>query len=261
MNAPARRDERHPTWSRASGIIFGILLIAVGVVLLAINAFGYVLPVDFGRIGWPMFVIAPGLVLLIAGLLMSNDAGIGLSVAGGIVTMVGVILAYQSATDHWSSWAYAWALLAPTAVGAAMVLWGIFHGRGGVIRQGLGGLGVGLVLFIVGFGFFEGVLNIGDDRGLAPLGRQALPVALIVAGALLVLSRLMPRREPQRAHGGWGPSKWGPGGPETYPAPPPPGPTAAPWDPPIQPPPSPAASVDTSTTTATAPDSDREARP
>jgi hypothetical protein len=276
VNAPANRQDSHPTWSRASGIVFGVLLIAAGIVLLAVNTFGLVLPFDFGQVGWPIFVIGPGIVLLIAGLLTGNDAGIGLSVAGGIVTMVGVILAYQSATDHWSSWAYAWALLAPTAVGAAMVLWGVFHGRWGVIRQGLGGLGIGLVLFIVGFGFFEGVLNIGGERGLAPLGRQALPVALIIAGALLVLSRLIPRREPRRAYSGWGPSNWGPdrwgpdrwgsdsrapSGPETYPAPPPPGPTAAPWEQPMQPPPPSPTAVETSTTTVNAPVSDREERP
>ena len=75
-----------------------------------------------------------------------------------------------------------------------MFLWGLVHRRGTVIRQGLGGLGVGIVLFVVGFAFFEGVLNIGGGRGLAPLGRQILPVALIAAGALIIISRFWPRR-------------------------------------------------------------------
>ncbi|HUR15856.1 MAG TPA: DUF5668 domain-containing protein [Candidatus Limnocylindrales bacterium] len=247
MSAPSRRHHQdHPTWSRASGVVFGILLIAIGAVLLAVNTFGMVLPFELGRVGWPVFVIAPGVVLLVAGLLTDNDAGIGLSVAGGMVTMVGAILAYQSATDHWSSWAYAWALIAPTAVGAAMLLWGIFHGRMGVVRQGVSGLGLGLVLFLVGFGFFEGVLNIGGERGLAGLGRQALPVALILVGVLLVISRLMPSREPRRVASDWAPA----GGPNAYgiqpPAatPTPPGPqghgplppTPAPWDRPAPPP-------------------------
>lgn len=186
-------------WSRASGIAVGLLLIGAGAVLLAVNTFGIELPFDLGRIGWPVFVIAPGVALLIIGLITTNEAGIGLAVAGGIVTTVGLILAYQSATEHWTSWAYAWALIAPTSVGAAMLLWGIFHGRGDLVRQGLSGLGVGLVLFIVGFAFFEGVLNLGGERGLAPLGRQALPVALIVAGVLVVLSRLWPQRRPEPA--------------------------------------------------------------
>ena len=239
MSAPARRHEQsHSTWSRASGVVFGILLIALGAVLLAVNTFGLVLPFDVGRLGWPIFVIAPGVVLLVIGLLINNEAGIGLSVAGSIVTMVGAILAYQSTTDHWSSWAYAWALIAPTAVGAGMLLWGIFHGRMGIIRQGLSGVGLGLVVFIIGFGFFEGVLNIGGERGLAGLARQALPVALILAGVLLVISRLIPNRDRPRRYGDWAPG----GGPNAYvmqppapghmpaPAPQPPPATSAPWD-------------------------------
>ncbi len=87
-----------------------------------------------------------------------------------------------------------------------MLLWGIFHGRVSLVRQGLSGLGVGLVLFVVGFAFFEGVLNLGGERGLAPLGRQALPIALIAAGVLVVISRLLPRRHQQSGpQTGWPP--------------------------------------------------------
>jgi len=186
-------------WSRTSGIVVGLLLIGAGAVLLAVNTFNMVLPFDLGRVGWPMFVIAPGLALLVIGLITAGAAGTGLAVAGGIVTTVGLILAYQYSTDHWTSWAYAWALMAPTSVGAAMLLWGVVHGRGDLVRQGLSGLGVGLVLFIVGFALFEGVLQLGGERGLAPLGRQALPVALIAAGVLVVLSRVWPRRGPEPA--------------------------------------------------------------
>lgn len=194
MSVPERRQNGAAIWSRASGIVLGLLLIVAGLVLLAVNVFGLVLPFDIDRIGWPVFVIVPGLALVVVGLITSGEAGVGLAVAGAIVATVGAILAYQSSTDHWSSWAYAWALIAPTAVGAAMFLWGLFHRRGDLVRQGFSGFAVGLVLFLVGFAFFEGVLGLGGDRGLAPLGRQALPVALIVAGVLIVLSRLWPRR-------------------------------------------------------------------
>lgn len=198
-------------WSRASAVVGGLLLIGAGALLLAVNSFDLQLPFDFGRIGWPVFVIAPGVALLIVGLVGRGEAGVGLSVAGGIVTTVGLILAYQSATDHWSSWAYAWALIAPTSVGLSMLLWGTFHRSASVARQGLSGLGVGLVLFIVGFAFFEGVLNLGGTRGLAPLGRQALPLALIGAGVLVIVSRLWPRsRTAPPMSGGWG-SGWGSG--------------------------------------------------
>ncbi len=209
-------------WSRTSGIIVGLLLIVAGAILLAVNTFNMVLPFDLGRVGWPVFVIAPGLALLVIGLITAGEAGTGLAVAGGIVTTVGLILSYQYSTDHWTSWAYAWALIAPTSVGAAMLLWGIFPGRGDVARQGLSGLGVGLIIFIIGFAFFEGVLHLGGERGLAPLGRQALPVALIAAGVLVVLTRLWPRRRPERvAYTEWPPQSnppWSTGGPPVQPS-------------------------------------------
>ncbi len=217
-------------WSRASTIVGGLLLIGLGAVLMAVNTFGVRLPFEFGQIGWPVFVIAPGAALLIIGLIASGEAGVGLAVAGGIVTTVGLILTYQSATDHWTSWAYAWALIAPTSVGASMLLWGIFHRRATVVRQGISGLGVGLVLFIVGFAFFEGVLGLGGGRGLAPLGRQALPVALIVAGVLIVLSRLWPWSRSVASYAGWESHGWtAQAGPPREGPPPVPPESPAPW--------------------------------
>jgi len=85
-----------------------------------------------------------------------------------------------------------------------MLVWGLLHRRGGVARDGLGALAVGVVLFLVGFAFFEGLLNIGGERGWAPLGRQALPLALIAAGVLLILTRLWTGGR-QRRWGDWQP--------------------------------------------------------
>lgn len=187
-------QERENRWSRVSAVVVGLLLIAVGVVFLAVQSLGWQLPFDLGRVGWPLFIVAPGAVLLVVGLTLPAEPGVGLSIAGGIVTTVGLLLAYQSVYDHYASWAYAWALVAPTSVGAAMVLWSLLHGRGDIARGGIGALAVGLILFLAGFAFFEGVLNIGGDRGLAPLGRQALPIALIAAGILIIVTRLWPGR-------------------------------------------------------------------
>jgi hypothetical protein len=187
-------QNRETDWSRWAAIALGLLLIVGGLLLIAIQYFGLVLPFDLGSFGWPIWVIAPGVLILVIGVLTPAEPGAGLAIAGSIVTAVGVLLAYQYSTNHFASWAYAWALVAPGGVGVGMILWGLLHLRGGMVRSGLGTLAVGLVLFLLGFAFFEGVLHIGGERGLAPLGRQALPIALIVAGAALVLTRLWPRR-------------------------------------------------------------------
>ena len=187
-------NNREPGWSRGATVAVGLLLIVGGAILLAVQYLGWALPFDLGRLGWPLWIIGPGVAILVIGLITPEEPGAGLAIAGSIITTAGLILAYQSVTDHFASWAYAWALAAPGGVGVGMILWGMLHLRGAMVRSGLATLGVGLVLFLVGFAFFEGLLHIGGERGIAPLGRQALPIALIVAGAILILTRLWPRR-------------------------------------------------------------------
>lgn len=192
MDEHEQRRRQRSERSGALPIVVGLLLIGAGVIFLVMQAYAIELPFDLGRVGWPLFIIAPGVVLLLVGLFLPAAPGSGLTVGGGIVTAVGLLLAYQSSTNHYASWAYAWALVAPFSVGVAMLLWGVVHGRGAMIRVGLGAMFAGAVLFLIGFAFFEGVLNLGGERGLAPLGRQALPVALIAAGVLIIVSRIWP---------------------------------------------------------------------
>jgi hypothetical protein len=193
-------QNRETDWSRWAAIALGLLLIVGGGLLLAVQYYGLVLP-NLGSFGWPIWVIAPGVLILIVGLLTPAEPGAGLAIAGSIITMVGLVLAYQTSADHFASWAYAWALVAPGGVGVGMILWGALHLRSGMLRSGITTLAVGLVMFLLGFAFFEGILHLGGERGLAPLGRQALPVALIVVGVLLVITRLWPR--PRDWSGSW----------------------------------------------------------
>jgi hypothetical protein len=187
-------NNRDSNWSRGATVAIGLLLVVGGAILLAVEYLGWALPFDLGAVGWPLWIVIPGAAVLVIGLITPEEPGAGLAIGGSIITAVGLVLAYQSVTGHFASWAYAWALVAPGAVGVGMILWGLFHLRGSMIRNGLGVLGVGLVLFLAGFAFFEGLLHIGGERGIAPLGRQALPTALIVAGVVLIITRLWPRR-------------------------------------------------------------------
>ena len=42
--------------------------------------------------------------------------------------MVGVILLYQNAANHFESWAYAWGLVFPTATGLGRMIYGLLKG-------------------------------------------------------------------------------------------------------------------------------------
>ena len=64
--------------------------------------------------GWPLYVIIPGITLLVVGFI---SLGSGALIPGGIVTVTGLVIAYQAVTDDWASWSYAWALVVPGGVG------------------------------------------------------------------------------------------------------------------------------------------------
>jgi hypothetical protein len=166
---------------RRGGIVVGGLLIAVGALFLAGNAAG----VDIGAVGWPLFIIVPGIILFATAFAIGGKAGSGPAVAGAIVTTVGLILAVQAATGLYATWAYAWALVAPTSVGLALVVYGTLVGERGLVKDGLPTLGVGLALFF-GFGvFFEGVIGLSGER-VAGL-KAILPIGLVAIGVILVL--------------------------------------------------------------------------
>jgi hypothetical protein len=102
--------------NQGPGAIFiglGVLLIVLGALFFAGQAIGF----DLGRFGWPLFVIIPGLAVSGVGLVVGGGTGERITPLGAGVTMVGMILFYQNVTDHFESWAYAWALVSPAAIG------------------------------------------------------------------------------------------------------------------------------------------------
>jgi len=166
----------------------GVILIVLGGILLAANQLG----LDLGRIGWPVFIIAPGVALLAIAVVVGGHAGAGFAVAGGIVTLTGLVLAAQSAIAYFESWAYAWALVAPGGAGAGLLVYGLLTRQLAFVRSGVPPLLIGLALFTAGFVFFEGVVGLGGNR---IAGLQAiLPfVAIGIGVALVVASGLYPR--------------------------------------------------------------------
>ena len=161
-----------------SGIALGVVLVVVGLFYLAVQ----VADIDLSSFGWPLFIIIPGLTLLIVGFV---SLGTGAAIPGGILTMVGLVLAYQNSTGNWSSWAYAWALVAPGGVGVGLFLQGLRERNVGLIRQGRSLMFIALLIFLIGFVFFESILNLNGMNDL-PVVRAALPALFIVIGILLL---------------------------------------------------------------------------
>jgi hypothetical protein len=118
-----------------------------------------------------------------------------LAMVGGVVTMAGVVLGVQNATDRFDTWAYAWALVVLVGAGVGRWLVGVARGRGELAASGGWLIAVGLVGF-VGFAvFFEVVVGIGG-RPVGSGGRYRLAALLIGVGLVLLGRRLLAARRP-----------------------------------------------------------------
>jgi hypothetical protein len=162
-----------------SSAALGIVLVVVGLFALGVVLFG----VDLTQYGWPLFVIIPGLTLLVVGFL---GGGAGASVPGGIVTMLGLVLAYQSSSGDWPSWAFAWALVVPGGIGLGLYLQALRDRDPITLRRGRTLMFVAAMIFLIGFVLFESILGIsGDVYGV--FGKAALPGLLIIIGIVLLV--------------------------------------------------------------------------
>jgi hypothetical protein len=171
----------------------GGLLVLVGLVVLLGQAVG--LEVDLGRVGWPWFVIVPGLGLLGLGLAAPGRPGEVLAMVGGVVTVAGVVLGVQHATDRFDTWAYAWALVVLAGPGVGRWLVGVVRGRGELVVGGGWLIAAGLVGFLVLAVVLEVVVGIGG-RPVGSVGRYGLAALLIGAGLVLLGRRLLAARRP-----------------------------------------------------------------
>lgn len=97
-------------------------LIGAGLFLLAATIFDF----HVMDVLWPMFVIGPGLLLLLPAY-NSTEARQSwfsfLAVPGAMVTAVGIILFAMNLTGHFEAWAYAWTLVIAAGV------WGIGYAK------------------------------------------------------------------------------------------------------------------------------------
>ena len=169
--------------------MFGIILVVGGALLLV----GRLTDLTLGPSAWPLWLIVPGVAMVIGSFAIPPRGGLGLAIPGAILAMLGSVLWVQAATGLYSTWAYAWALVVPTGPGLGMLLYGLVRRDGELARDGLRTTLVGLALFI-GFGlFFEGVLSLSGFEFSNV--REILPYAAIGLGVVLVVASFAGRRE------------------------------------------------------------------
>ncbi|TMF57868.1 MAG: hypothetical protein E6I16_12225 [Chloroflexi bacterium] len=191
MQGPA--TSQTPVRQRRQSTVLGGLLVLIGAILLI----GQFVRVDIGHYGWPFFVIAPGVLLIVVALTARGAVSEGLAIAGSIIAVSGLILLYQNSTDHFESWAYAWALVFPGSIGLGMILYGLTAGRPGNVRAGTRLVGIAGVLFLLGAAFFEGVIGIGGYQ-LDRTAGLAVGALIIVLGALMLILNLTSSRRDSR---------------------------------------------------------------
>ena len=125
-SVPPPTGPTHPVPPPAGGsgstpaLVFGVLLVGVGGLLLLTR----LTDISLGSDAWPLWLVVPGVACLVASFAMPQRQGLGLAIAGAIVTTVGLILWVQETYDAYATWAYAWALVAPTAPGVGTLLYG-----------------------------------------------------------------------------------------------------------------------------------------
>lgn len=172
----------------------GATTAAVGSVVLVIGVIAYFLEMTsvdvaswLGGSGWTLFIIGPGLVLLLASAFLRDGAALMTSTAGAVVTTVGALLLYQDQTAHYESWAYAWALI-PGAVGIALAVHGLRFDRPDLVSVGTRMVAVFGVLLIAGMWFFETIFQ--TNQPPFDLGDN-WPIALIAVGGVLFVIGLL----------------------------------------------------------------------
>jgi hypothetical protein len=181
-------DNQGPVNNNAN-IFLAIILIGAGILFLLRPVFN----IDIGHFTWPFFVIVPGVALFVLALSVGDPGGEPLAIVGTVITVVGLILLFQNTTNQWATWAYVWALVAPTSIGLGLILYGSIKGHPTSVTNGARLFKVGLAIFLVGAVFFELVIGISGFG----LGNMGWPILLIALGVLLLFRNFLSAHKSQ----------------------------------------------------------------
>ncbi len=178
---------------RTDTLAVGGTLVVVGALALLVTFANVDSSQWLGGSGWTLFIIVPGVLLLAAGLLTHRAAAPGLTIAGAIVSTIGLMMLAMDQTGRYDAWAYAWALI-PAAAGSGLLLHGLRTHNPSLVSTGLR-LGAGaLAVLVVGGWFFETLFRTGEPP--VDLG-DGWPIVVIAIGAFVILLGLLGGRDDQ----------------------------------------------------------------
>ncbi len=160
-------------------IVFGAALIALGIFFLL----GQRIDINIWEFSWPIFILLPGLILLALAVTTGGQMGESLAIGGSLLTVLGLLFFYQNTTNHWESWAYAWALVGPTSIGLGQILYGTVKDIDSLVASGRRLTIIGAAIFACGLIFFEFVIGISGFR----FGGLGWGLVLIALGLILIL--------------------------------------------------------------------------
>lgn len=183
ISSPVKAEKSKPD---RGALILGGGLLFLGFLLLL----GRLLQIPFGDYLWPFIFIVPGVLVFLTALSTESSSGEGLSILGGILTMLGLVFFTQTVTGFWATWAYVWALVAPTSVGISQMVYGMVKDREAISQSGRRLAMLGLFMFGIGFVFFELIIGI-SGFGLANFGLPVFPMLLIFAGLIVLVRSLV----------------------------------------------------------------------
>jgi len=167
---------------RNSGtLIAGSILIFFGLLALLGQVFrGF----QFWNYLWPVILIAFGGVFFV-GMFAGGKSVAGLAIPGSIFSLLGLMMLFQSLSNHWESWAYGWTVIL-IAVGLGVFIMGHYTDDEHRRRAGLKVMKVGAILFIIFGGFFELIFSLARPYGIQQF---IFPALLVLLGAYLVVVR------------------------------------------------------------------------
>lgn len=170
--------------NRLGSIVFGAILIGLGLIFLALNLLSLTLGINLLARLWPAIFFAGALVFFVPALAARQNRRelAGLFIPGAVLLTLGLIFLYDTLTGDWGSWAYAWMLI-PAGVGLGIALGAAFGG------WGRSAAAAGLTLAGISGGAFAVFASLVGGPVLKLLG----PALIVLIGLLLLVRALWPR--------------------------------------------------------------------